>query len=299
MPTSATTYRVRLTAADERALHDLFPAGRRFDQEYLSCQFLPDRRGRVVPHKSARYEAPKEVPGDLALKWAHETLQKMGERIVPAKSITILPLKSLFAIGSPAITPEIAYLSEDNDFYYARQILHAEPKANERITEVRLRLAFPPASRLLNWAMWPTTQLESTIAAGLKVDVVLNAGLEFEIPDYPLVPGVSLGAGVRADAGGQFLLHREWRRIKARVLATGKQDDFAQWSIRKTQEFMGDVEFLILLCAPKSIRRTPIELTGWYKIRPHWFQRSVRVDMEADFNVRLPASIKGSSRLAR
>jgi hypothetical protein len=297
MAQSSIEYRVRLTAADDKALRDLFPANRTFDRDLLAWQFRGSPPGTGQPRKSAGREIDNwgrdpEIPSDVAIAMARSTLEGLGNRIIPAKSITVLPLGEMLAAGSPAITPELAYLSKDRDFYYLRQILHAEPRSNERITEVLLRLTFPPSSTLLTWAMWPITELETTVVAGGKVDVALNAGLDFEVPLLPVALGQSLGGGARADAEGRFFLHREWRRVKANVLATGKQDGFAQWSLRKTEAFMGDVEFLVLLCAPKRVRRTQVELTGKYKIRPHWYRFSVPVEMNDNYHIRLPSSKK-------
>jgi hypothetical protein len=281
MPAEVSTNRLQLTPEVHKELGRQFPSNGSFDYDILMYQLFPNLAGRQV-YKSAdprAHATRRAVDGTEARRLAIAALDETAEALVPAKRLVVLPLRRFLGADGPSLSPELSFLSETHNLYVLRHILHARPSHNAQITDVTLRLDFSPSGKVFTWSMWPTTEFRTTVSAGVNVDVALNTKLKFEVPSVPLVPGAAVGGGVRAVIGGRFILVREWRRLHARIVASGKDDEYAEWSLRKSQELAGDVEFLALIHAPRELQRMQADSSGWYKIKPQWFRVGVKVDL--------------------
>lgn len=275
-----TTYKVRLTAADDIALDQVF--NRRVSEVNKKSRdafFNPGTKHYYGIDPPAPHQPTKEERAEGIQRLRKELEEAVTGRVMPAKRLVAFPLDKLLAQRRNALAPDLAFLAANNNLHLLRLVLHATPEDKEKITYLQLRIDFEHQLSTLTWSMWPTTELSQVASVGTKLNVAVNGQLGLEVPPVPIHPGGAIGGGMKADISGHFMLFREWRRFRADVLATGQQDTFAQWRLRKPEQLIGDVEFLALVCSPKAVRQLRVVLAGTYKYKPHWYSRTVPVKM--------------------
>ena len=275
-----TTYKVRLTDADDIALEQEFDRRvSKINEESRDAFFNPGNRHYYGIDPPEPHLPTKEERAEGIRRLRKELEEAVTGRVMPAKRLVAFPLGKLLAQRRDALAPDLALLAANNNLHLLRLVLHATPEKNEKITYLQLRIDFAHQLSTLTWSMWPTTELSQVASVGAKVNVAVNGQLGLEVPPVPIHPGAAIGGGMKADIAGHFMLFREWRRFRADVLATGQQDTFAQWRLRKPEDLIGDIEFLALICSPKAVRQLRVELAGTYKFKPHWYSRNVSVKM--------------------
>jgi hypothetical protein len=63
-------------------------------------------------------------------------------------------------------------------------------------------------------------------------------------------------------------------------VATGEQDSFADWRLKKPRDIVGDVEFMCLVFTPNDVKELSVSLQGLYKIKPGLLKKTVSVGMK-------------------
>jgi hypothetical protein len=265
---------VRLTAGHDVELREIAREG------------LVDTGGQDTFKRGVHYAAnwkrtPKESEVAEAAEGLRLDLQKsLANRVVPAKALTAFPLSKAISNFQHDIPVDLAEMQKTGRFTLLRLVLRADTVDGEDLKYLGFRLALPINVGAMTWAMWPTTKQTLVAAGGATVKVALNSSLGFEIPALPVHAGTALGIGLTADMSGNFLLVREWRRYRADIVATGEQDSFADWRLKKPRDIVGDVEFMCLVFTPNDVKELSVSLQGLYKIKPGLLKKTVSVGMK-------------------
>jgi hypothetical protein len=237
---------------------------------------------RQSTHYAANWKArtPKEPEiAELAENFRSDLQTGLAARVVPAKTLTAFPLNNAISNFQHDIPVDITKKQKEGRFTLLRLVLHADTVEGEDLKYLGFRLGIPADLGAITWSMWPTTKLRLVATAGTTLQVALNSNFGFEIPDVPVHPGIPIGAELKADVAGNFLLIWDWRRYRADIVATGQQDSFADWRLKKPRDVVGDVEFMWLLFSPKGVDEISVSLRGIYKIKPSFFRKTVSVGL--------------------
>ncbi|HEY1519464.1 MAG TPA: hypothetical protein VGF91_23745 [Solirubrobacteraceae bacterium] len=283
--TAGVEYDVRLTAEHEAELEAVA-------REELRDSGGQDKFVRGVHYSANWKRTPKASEVATAAERLRSDLQKnLAHRVVPARTLTAFPLSEALSNVERGISVDLAQMQKTGRFTLLRLVLHADAVEGEALKYLAFRLTLPSNRGVLTWAMWPTTKLTLVASAGATVGVALNSRFGFEIPTVPVHPGVLLGAGVKSDVSGNFLLIREWRRYRADIVATGQQDSFADWRLKKPRDIIGDVEFMWVVFSPNGVTGLSVGFQGLYKIKPGLLKKTVSVGMKkaTPYKVTFPA----------
>jgi hypothetical protein len=273
-PSADVEYDVRLTADHEVELWEIAREGLLDSggQNTFRRGFLYSANWKRTPKESDIAKAAEDLSLDLQ--------KNLSNRVMPAKTLTAFPLSKAINNLQHDIPVDLAEMQRMGRFTLLRLILRADTLDGESLKYLGFRLGLPDTVRAITWAMWPTTKQTLVAAGGATVRVALNWSLGFEIPPLPVHPGSALGAGLKADINGNFLLVREWRRYRADIVATGQQDSFADWRLRKPRDVIGDVKFMWLVFSPNDVPELSVSLQGLYKIKPSLLRKTVSVGMK-------------------
>lgn len=272
-PSASIEYDVRLTAEQGVELRE------------IARERVASPSGQVAFKRGVHYAANwKPTQKDAEVAEAAEVLRSdlqknLANRVVPAKALSAFPLRVAISNFQHDVPVDLTEMQKTGRFTLLRLILHADTVDGEDLKYLAIRLGLPINGGTMTWAMWPTTKLTLVAAGGATVKVALNASLGFEVPAVPVSVGTALGAGLKSDVAGNFLLVREWRRYRADIVASGQQDFFADWRLKKPRDVVGDIEFMWLVFSANDVMELSVSLQGLYKIKPSLLKKTVSVAM--------------------
>jgi hypothetical protein len=204
------------------------------------------------------------------------------DRLTLGEQPFVFPLLQLFAASKQEIPPEIEVLKNQYNIYLIKYGITANPEGNEKITKLDIHLDYP--NEFLTYNMTPDTKLEEKFRAYANVETKLDTHLNFGAFEFKPIPGVDVGAGVQSSVEAGFLLHWEYKLLKAKVVAGGVHSSYAHWIIDKPEQMVGDIPFCMVLCIPKDIKELPFTVKGYYLLHRgiKWWDHDTPINIESD-----------------
>ena len=195
----------------------------------------------------------------------------------------VLPLVEFLNTAKKNIPPEIQILNKQYDIYLIKYGVDAKPVGKEKFSELELQMDYPNDQGFQTYSIIPDTEIEERFSARTDVTVGLDPNLKFKVPDINLGQGFALGGDVHLSTESEFILHWNYKLLSAKVVAVGIRSSYVEWTIKKPNQMIGSVELSTVLCVPKSIKKLPIEVTGYYRLERGilWWQRETQMNISS------------------
>jgi len=186
-------------------------------------------------------------------------------KLLPYQKALALRVDSLFRNTGQEVPPVLKTLSADYTPYLLSYGFDAKPEGGDKFRRVSLKLVFVASNQFTTYDLSPNTTLEKTFSATTDARLGVNAELKFAAV-LPVPPIVKAGADVDAGLKTTAQVNWEYSLLRAKVLATGFQSDFAEWDIKDPKRTIGTVPLGVILLAPKKAKRLHVAVSGSYAL---------------------------------
>ncbi len=144
------------------------------------------------------------------------------------------------------------------------------PDSDEVITRIKPRLTYSDPTGL-TYAMVPNTELEERFRAQASVELGVAGEGAAGMPKVSVAPFLQVAAEATAKSKVSLLWRWQYRVLKAKVLAYGKQSEFAEWDIAKAG-LIGQLELKVILRLPRNTEKLTLGVSGSYLVRKKRFK---------------------------
>jgi hypothetical protein len=278
----ALTHKDTWTAADEEALLALpevaeIPQKVAAETQWWHEQDKGEGKG---PRKKYRWgqphppSDPRHVPTPLTDEERLDSLRKQVKEIrsavVPFGEPLVYSFEDCFAGSALKLPVGLAPVGPKDQVCLLSYGFDLRPDEDEAITRIKPKLTYrAPAG--LTYSMIPNTELEERFRAQSNVELGFTGKFGAGVPGVSIAPFVQVAGQANAEAETSLLWRWRYRILKAKVLAYGKQSEFAEWDIAR-DGLVGQLELQVILRLPRKAKKLTLEVSGSYSVKKKRFK---------------------------